>query len=388
MNGKQLPPFVTSINSVQALSSVEGLREYFSAVRWQCNLEIGGLMIKRYDVIAFSTGILLVFFLLGFAQAQQPPKSVTVGTNPAGTVFYAVAGGLASVISGAAPFQAVVQPYTGTSTFLPLLDNGELDLGVVNAVDMGLAYQGPVRFKIGGRNPFPHVPNTRLLMRGSPLMASLVTRKDTGIKTVHEVKGKRVTGEYPAHLAVWYSVFGSLASGGLSWEDVKVVPVPAVNEGIDALVQGRADVSNHAVGSAKVKEADATVGVRYVSLDCSPQGEERIKKAVPGYYLTTLKSGSTTAIVGDTCVQSYDIYLVGHKALSSQAVQFTLKALWDNVEKLPPLHPQFKDWTRERAASADITIPYHPAAVEFYKEKGAWSAKMDDTQKKLLALNP
>ena len=224
---------------------------------------------RRMLTAAIST----VLLTIGSAEAQQPPKSVTVGTNPAGTVFYAVAGGLASVISGAAPFQAVVQPYTGTSTFLPLLDNGELDLGVVNAVDMGLAYQGPVRFKIGGRNPFPHVPNTRLLMRGSPLMASLVTRKDTGIKTVHEVKGKRVTGEYPAHLAVWYSVFGSLASGGLSWEDVKVVPVPAVNEGIDALVQGRADVSNHAVGSAKVKEADAAVGVRYVSLDCSPQGE-------------------------------------------------------------------------------------------------------------------
>src|SRR4030095_16226279 len=383
MNGKlKLPPFV--------LSPVEGLREYFSAVRWRCNLKIGGLMIKRHYARAFSTGVMLVLVLLGLAaaHAQQPPKSVTVGTNPAGTVFYAVAGGLASVVSGAAPFQAVVQPYTGTSTFLPLLDNGELDLGVGNAVDMGLADQGPVRFKIGGRNPFPHVPNTRLLMRGSPLMASLVTRKDTGIKTVHEVKGKRVTGEYPAHLAVCYSVFGSLASGGLSWEDVKVVPVPAVNEGIDALVQGRADVSNHAVCSAKVKEADATVGVRYVSLDCSPQGEERIKKAVPGYYLTTLKGGSTTQIVGDPCVQSYDIYLVGHKALSGQAVQATLKALWDNVEKLPPLHPQFKDWTRERAASADVTIPYHPAAVEFYKEKGAWSAKMDETQKKLLALNP
>jgi uncharacterized protein len=345
-------------------------------------------MTKRYNVCAYSIGIMLFLPWLGAAQAQQLPKSVTVGTNPAGTVFFALAGGVAKVISDAAPFQAVVQPYTGTSTFLPLLDNGELDLGVVNAVDMGLAYQGPARFKIGGRNPFPHVPNTRLLMRGSPLNASLVTRKDTGIKTVHEVKGKRVTGEYPAHLAVWYSVFGSLASGGLTWDDVKVVPVPAVNEGIDALVQGRADVSNHAVGSAKVKEADAAVGVRYVSLDCSPQGEERIKKAVPGYYLTTLKSGSTTGIVGDTCVQSYDIYLVGHKALSAQAVQATLKALWDNVEKLPPLHPQFKDWTRERAASADVTMPYHPAAIEFYKEKGVWSAKMDETQKRLLALNP
>jgi TRAP transporter TAXI family solute receptor len=321
-------------------------------------------------------------------QSQQPPKSITVGANPAGTVFYAVASGLANVISGAAPFQAVVQPYTGTSTFLPLIDNGELDLGVVNAVDMGQAYQGPARLKIGGRNPFPHVPNARLLMRGSPLTASLVVRKDAPIKTVYDVKGKRVTGEYPAHLAVWTSVYGSLATGGLTWDDVKIVPVPAVNEGIDALVQGRADVSNHAVGSAKVKEADATVGVRYVSLDCSSQGEARIKKAVPGYYLTTLKSGSSTGIVGDTCVQSYDIYMVGHKALSSQAVQATLKALWDNVEKLPALHPQFKEWTRERAASDEVTIPYHPAAVQFYKEKGAWSAKMDEAQKRLLALNP
>jgi uncharacterized protein len=339
---------------------------------------------RRMLTAAIST----LWLTIGSAEAQQTPKSVTVGTNPAGTVFFALAGGLAKVISDAAPFQAVVQPYTGTSTFLPLLDNGELDLGVVNAVDMGQAYQGPARLKIGGRNPFPHVPNTRLLMRGSPLTASLVVRRDSPIKTVYDVKGKRVTGEYPAHLAVWTSVYGSLATGGLSWDDVKVVPVPAVNEGIDALIQGRADVSNHAVGSAKIKEADAAIGVRYLSLDCSPQGEERIKKAVPGYYLTTLKSGSSTGIVGDTCVQSYDIYFVGHKALSRQAVQAALKALWDNVDKLPPLHPQFKEWTRERAASADVTMPYHPAAIEFYKEKGTWSAKMDETQKKLLALNP
>ena len=48
--------------------------------------------------------VTLVFVLLqllpGTARAQQLPKSVTIGTNPAGTVFYALAGGLASVISG------------------------------------------------------------------------------------------------------------------------------------------------------------------------------------------------------------------------------------------------------------------------------------------------
>ncbi len=339
-------------------------------------------------IFLFATVFATVIFGAHPLHAQKLPSSTTMGTNPAGTVFYAVASGLAKVISGAGPMQSVVQPYTGTSTFLPLLDNGEIDFGVVNAVDMGLAYQGPARLKVGGRNPFPHVPNTRLLMRGSPLLASLVSKKEGPIKTVYDVKGKRVTGEYPAHLAVWFSVFGSLASGGLTWDDVKVVPVPAVNEGIDALVQGRADVSNHAVGSAKIKEADAAVGARYVSLDCSPQGEERIKKAVPGYYLTMLKSGFSTGIVGDTCVQSYDIYLVGHKAMPGEVVQATLKALWDNIEKLPPLHPQFKDWTRDRGASADVTMPYHPAAAQFYKEQKIWSAKMDEAQKRLLAVNP
>ena len=57
----------------------------------------------------------------------------------------------------------------------------------------------------------------------------------------------------------------------------------------------------HAIGVAKIKEADAAVGVRFLSLDCSAQGDARVRNAVPGYYLITLKAGSSTGIVGDTC---------------------------------------------------------------------------------------
>jgi len=230
------------------------------------------------------------------AGAQKLPASTTIGTNPAGTAFYAVSAGLAKVISGAGPMQSIVQPYTGSSTFLPLLDSGEIDFGIVNAVEMNLGYQGPAKLKISGKNPLPHVPNTRLIMRGSPLSVSLVVRKDSPMKMVHDIKGKRVTGEYPANIAIWFHVYTELANAGLTWDDVKVVPVPAVNDGVDALVQGRADAANHAIGVAKVKEADAAVGVRYLSLDCSSQGDARVRKAVPGYYLITLKSGSSTGI--------------------------------------------------------------------------------------------
>jgi uncharacterized protein len=333
-----------------------------------------------------ATLLAAIFFIAVPARAQTP-RTVGIGSNPAGSIYYALSSGLANVVSGGAPFQMTVQPYTGSSTYLPLIDNGELEFGMVNAVDMALAYNGPDKLKIGGRNPYPYTPNTRLIMRGTPLQSSLIVRKDAPIKNIYDVKGKRVTGEYPAQLAVWYNIFGSLANGGLTWNDVKVVPVPAVNEGVDALIAGRADATTHAIGSAKVKEADASVGIRYITLDCSPQAEERMKKAVPGYYLAHFKAGSSTGILEDICGFAYDIYMIGHKALPDAVVQATLKAIWDNIAKLPPLHPNFKDWTRERAASADVTMPYHPAAVQFYKEKGVWNAKMDEAQKKLLAVN-
>ena len=331
--------------------------------------------------------LMIALITVANASAQKLPASTTIGTNPAGTVFYAVGAGLAKVISDTGQMQSVVQPYTGTSTLLPLLDSGELDFAIINAVESNLAYQGPNRLKIGGKNPLPHVPNARLIMRGSPLFIGLVAKKD-GIKSIQEAKGKRVTGEYPANIAIWYHGYAALASAGLTWNDVKVVPVPAVNEGIDAIVQGRADVSIHAIGAAKVKEADASVGVRHVPIDCTTQGDARVRKSVPGYSTTTLKSGFSTGIIGDTCVLTFDIYLLGHKGLSNDVVQASLKTIWDNVNKLPPLHAQFKDWTRERAVSADVTLPYHPAAMQFYKEKNAWSAKMDETQTRLLALNP
>lgn len=333
---------------------------------------------------------LLIFAFIGPVSSfgQSPPRTVTIGSNPPGTVFYALASGLAKVASEGASTQVIVQPYSGTSTFLPLLDTGEVDFGINNAVDMGLSYQGPNRLKIGGRNPFQHTPNVRLVMRGAILMTALLVRKDTPMKTIHDIRGKRLTGEYPAQLANWYNLYGFLTGAGMKWEDVKIVPVPGANEGVDALMQGRADVALHAINSAKVREADAAIGVRHISLDCSPQGEKRLRAAVPGYYPYWIKSGQASAIAEDTCVNAYDIYLTTHKATPEKVVNSILKGIWDNVDKLPALHPSFKDWTRQRAVDADVTVPYHPAALQFYKERNLWPTSIDDTQRRLLALNP
>ncbi|MBI2152633.1 MAG: ABC transporter substrate-binding protein [Candidatus Rokubacteria bacterium] len=186
-----------------------------------------------------AVGVVVAAMALALIPAAASGQAVSIGTNPPGSVFYAIGSGLAKVVSEAGPVKMTVQPYSGSSTFIPLMNTGELEFGVNNAVDMALTHRGP-KFQIGGRNPFPHAPNVRLVMRGSPLLVGLLVRKDSPIKSIHDIRGKRMTGEYPAHLAVWYNMFGHLASAGLTWNDVKVVPVPAVNDGADALVQGRA----------------------------------------------------------------------------------------------------------------------------------------------------
>jgi TRAP transporter TAXI family solute receptor len=327
--------------------------------------------------------------LVARAVAQGPtmPKSVTLGTNPPGTVYFSLASGIAKVVSGAAGYQMVVQPHAGTSTMLPLINSGEMEFGIQNGVDLWLAYRGPGQ-QIGGRNPFPHAPNVRLVMRGAPLMVGLLVRKDSPIKSVHDVKGKRFTGEYRAHLAVWYNMFGHLASAGLTWNDVKVVPVNTVNDGVDALVQGRADVTQHALNSAKVKEADAAVGVRHVSDDCTKEGEARMRKAVPGYYPRVVKAGSMTGVLEDTCVVAYDTYFFVSKSVPDHVVEAALKAVWESGDQLPQIHAMFKEWTHDRAVDADVSIPYHPGAVRFYRERNLWKPGMDQVQQKLLAVNP
>jgi uncharacterized protein len=312
-------------------------------------------------------------------------KSANLGSNPPGTAFYAVASGLSKIVTDAGAVKLTVQPYSGSSTFLPLLDSGELEFGVNNAVDMALAVRGP-QFKIGGRNPFPHTPNARLVMNGSPFLVGLLVRKDSPIKNVYDVKGKRMTGEYPAHLAVWYNMLGHLASAGLGWNDVKVIPVPAVNEGVDALVQGRADVTEHALNSSKVREADAAVGVRHVTIDCSAEGEKRLRASVPGYYPRWIKAGTAAAVVEDTCFIAYDLYLTAGKGVPDDMIETTLRSIWDNIDKLAPIHPIFKEWTRERAVTTEMTMPYHPAAVRFYKERSVWKPEHEALQQKLLTL--
>jgi len=331
-------------------------------------------------------GWALAVFLTASVATAAPvgPATLTIGTNPPGTLFYGLGSGIARVLTDFAGVRAVVQPYSGSSTFLPLLNAGELHLGVVNAVDVAMAYRGPERLKVGGRNPFQPAPNIRLVVRGGPLYAVQWARRDSPFRSVADLRGRRVTGVYSAHLALWYNTYGNLASCGLTWNDVQVVPVSTVGEGMRALVTGRADSAAYALGAADVQEADATVGLRALSICGDEQGQRRLREAVPGYYAVRLKAGRSAGVVEDVWVEAYDIYLLTHKGLDEDTVYRVTKALWEQNRKLWPLHSAFEEWATRRYADPGVTVPYHPGAIRLYREKGAWNRQMEEAQARLL----
>lgn len=331
-------------------------------------------------------GVLVLAALLATAAAAGPATltSLTIGTNPPGTLFYSVGSGIARVISEFGQIRAVVQPYSGSSTFLPLINSGELHMGIVNAVDLALAYRGPERLRIGGRNPYHASPNVRLLVRGGPLYAVEGVRPDSPFRTVADLRGRRVTGVYSAHFAVWLDQYALLTSCGLGWEDVQVVPVSTVGEGLVALVQGRAEAAAYALGAAQALEIHASTGLRGLSACADAQARQRVQERAPGYYLALIRAGRSPEISSDTWVVAKDIYVVASKDLPEDVAYRVVRVLWEQNRRLWPLHTAFQEWATRRFVDPGVTIPYHPGAVRLYREKGAWNAQMDQVQARLL----
>ena len=312
--------------------------------------------------------------------ADNLPPRVMLGAGQPGTLQNTVASALASVASSHSATTMVVQPYSGATAFLPLLQSGELEFAMSPSVDYALSYLGPDRIDIDGRNPYPHTPDVRLVMAGSPLIAGLIVRDDSDIYSAHDLAGKRMAGEFPAQLGAFVNAYAHLRSADLSWDDVDVHAYSGLSESLDALVRGSVDATVFGVGAPAVEEADATAGVRFVDTDCSDDGVARIQDAVPGYYTIDIPGGRFPGIDEGICTTAYDLYLTTNANTDPAVVRAILEALWENAEELADYHPTLAQWNQEGAVSEGATVPYHPAAIEFYKEQGVWSEQMDQVQ--------
>jgi TRAP transporter TAXI family solute receptor len=306
-------------------------------------------------------------------------KSATLATHAVGSLYNAIGTGIATVISRHTAMIVRVQPFAGPPAWLPSMNSGETDMGVLTSADAVTSYRGVILYK----KPYK---NTRILLVGGALQLSFYVPRETPIETVADLKGKRIPTDYPGTPIVRLSSTAALATAGLTYNDIVKVPVSDLQSGAQAFMEGRTDAGWHSVGSPAVEEANARKGgVKFISVIATPEGAKKMADVYPGSYPSVVKAGSATGIVKDTALLTNDIYLVASKDFSDQAAYDTVKALWEYNQELGAAYPSLKAWRRERAVSKDAFIPYHPGAIKFFKEKGVWTKEMEALQSKLLA---
>jgi len=329
--------------------------------------------------LVWGIGIPLIAVTLaaGFALAAVP-RNATLATHAVGSLYNALGTGIATVLSRRTPITVRVQPFAGPPAWLPAMDKGETDMGVLTSADATMAYKGIAIY----RRPFR---NIRILTVGGVLQLSFYVAKDSPMETVADLRGKRVPTDFPGIPIVKLSSSAVLATAGITYDDIARVPVSDLIANAQAFMEGRTDTAWFSVGAPAVEEANARKGVKFLSAIATPDAAKRMADIYPGSYPSVVKAGTATGVVKDTVFLTNDIYLVAAKEMSDEAAREILRALWEFNEELGAAHPALRQWRRERMVSHTPFIPYHPGAVKFFKEKGVWNNELEALQAKLVA---
>jgi hypothetical protein len=314
--------------------------------------------------------------------AEKMTRTVSIGTHPVGSFFNLVGTATAKAISDHTIIRGIPKPMAGPTAWLPYMQRGDMELGVLNVWDAEKGYLGEsVYEKLSGKKGF----SVRLLAVTVPNLGGLVVAKDSGIFSYSELKGKRVGGNFPTP-SLQAQVEAYLANGNLEWKDVIPVPVNSVVEGVKMVMDGRADVSGTAaLGMGIIEELHAKKGARFLGVDTSPQALERTRKFHPGYPYKVKPDPKYTGVEKEQYVWAYDIYLIAGEHVPDNVIYLITKALLENYKDFEKINQLLKDWTPDRFVSKDAVIPYHPGAVKCYKEKGMWTKEMEEIQKKMLS---
>lgn len=335
---------------------------------------------KAFKRILFILGLLGLIATPMSAMAQA--KVINIGTHPVGTFFHLVGNAVGALITKHTDIKAKVMP-VGIGSWMPMMVTGEMDLGVLNSTDARWGYLGIKRYKkISRGKGFP----IRLLFTGLCNDVSIVVSGKCPAKKSSELKGLSIAAGFAKAPACQLQTTAVLANGGLTWKDVKLIPVAAPGAAVKAVLEGRADAAGTATtGMPAVEELAAKKGARFISLDPSPEAKARALKIYPDGWFNLVKGGKYAGVDKDTWLLRYEIYIVARKNLPDSLVKKILEVMWDYNNELPSYHKKFKQWHREGYASKKLTIPYHPAAVKFLKSKGLWNEKLEEEQKELLA---
>jgi TRAP transporter TAXI family solute receptor len=297
---------------------------------------------------------LVALAALAFCGSAADAQTYGFATLPPGTLNHTTASAIAKVMKEKAGMNMLVQPTAGDQVIVPMIARGEAEVGIANSMEVhdGLAK--------GNKD-------LRIIAAAHALRVGFFVRKDSGIKTIADLKGKRVPYGFSAMRALEPTVRAMLATANLTEKDIKPVMVPNVVRSADDFASGAADAFYFAFGAPKVREVDATSGgIRVLAID--DKGMDAARKIERWGYLTEVQPGPVfVGVEQPVKVYSFDNLLFTSAKTSDEFVQKFLETLFKNKDDLIAVQPVLREFT-PAFAYKQYDVPYHPAAVKYFND--------------------
>ncbi len=314
---------------------------------------------------------------LGSAATAQDLKFFTIGTGGTAYTYYPVGGVIANAISkppGSRPCDAGGSCGVDGLIASAVSSRGSVDN--INAIASGLRNSGFAQSDVaywaytgtGTMAGKPPVKDLRAIAALFPEHIHLVALKDSGINSVADLKGKRVSLDEPGS-GTYVDANMILEAAGLSKDDVQAEALKG-GAASEALRNGKIDaffvVAGYPTGS--LVELASAASIKLVPID-GPAAKALTDKY--GFFASSdIPAGTYKDVAGVTTVAVGAQWLTNAKEDDELIYQIT-KALWnDKTRKLLDVgHAKGKVITLQSALDG-IGIPLHPGAERFYKEAG------------------
>ncbi|CAN0161752.1 unnamed protein product [Phaeothamnion confervicola] len=276
-------------------------------------------------------------------------------TLPPGTLNHTTASAVSKVMKEKGGMNVLVQPTAGDNVIIPMVGRGEAEIGISNIME---AQDGMERGQ----------KDLRIIVAAHALRTPFFVRKDSTLRTIADLKGKRVAMGYSAMRNIDVATRAMLASAGLTEADVRPVLVPNVVRSADDFIAGNADMFFFAFGGPKVREADATVGgVRVLEID--EKGMPAARKIMPWGYLTQVGPGPVfIGVEKPMKVYSFDNVLITHAKVPDEVIYKILDTLEKNKDELVAVQPVLREFSAA-GGYKQYGVPYHPGALKYFKDR-------------------
>lgn len=272
-----------------------------------------------------------------------------------GTLNHTTGTAIAKVLKENAGLNVLVQPTASETVIIPLVGRGEVEFGIANALEVAVAIEG-------GR-----LPEFRLIGAIHPLPTAFFVRKDSSMRTIADLKGKKVVFGFSAQRTLDILSRAILATGGLTDKDISPVLVPNVIRGADDFVSGAADTLYFAFGAPKVREVDATVGgIR--ALEIPESGMDAARKIYPDGYLAPAAPGPFyVGVEKPMGVYTWDNLLFTNAKVKDDVVYKVIETMAKNQADLITVQPALRAFT-PAGLYKNFNIPYHPGALKYFAD--------------------